>query len=276
MPEEKVNAHDAHDTVLNDLYAKRDEINTAISAILFLKGASPTTPESSGKVFSVTNGGGLIPSNAFFSLGLGDAVKKYLELVQAKRTLPQVVKGLEDGGMPAQKPNTVYAAMRRRESVTGDIMRVGEEWGLKEWFSNIAKPKPAKRTKGKKSKKKTATKKIATKTAEVAAKPTTAEKKVVPITERQEPKQTAAKPIKPIKMVDAVFEILTKADAPLHADVLVEKLKQDYGRNTTNVKSIAASLPDDSTGRFENITGNTWALTMWPESKKIKAATATA
>src|SRR6185503_3767407 len=100
---------------------------------------------------AATNGGA-VPSNAFFGLGIGDAVKKYLELVQAKKTLPQIVKGLEDGGMPSQKPNTVYAAMRRRESVTGDIMRVGEEWGLKEWFSNVnvAKLNPAKPTKNKK------------------------------------------------------------------------------------------------------------------------------
>ncbi|MEN3325863.1 MAG: hypothetical protein V7638_670 [Acidobacteriota bacterium] len=275
MPEENSNAHDA---VLAELYAKRDEIDTAISTILFLKGAGSTTPEASGRRIATANGGA-IPSNAFFGLGIGDAAKKYLELIQAKRTLPQIVKALEDGGMPPQKPNTVYAAMRRRESVTGDIMRVGEEWGLREWFSNIPKPKPAKTTKGRKSKKRSA-KKAASKTPAAITKATTAEKKVVSITERQQPKEAEPPPketktTKPIKNVDAVFEILTKADIPLHADALVEKLKQDYGK-TTNVKSIAASLPDDSTGRFENIGGNTWVLTEWPESKKVKAATATA
>ncbi len=280
MPEEKANAHDE---VLAELYAKRDEIEVAISAILFLKGGSAATPESRGKVFTVTNGGA-IPSDAFFGLGIGDAAKKYLELVRAKRTLPQIVKGLEDGGMPTQKPNTVYAALRRRESVTGDITRFGEEWGLKEWFSNIAKPKTTKTAKGKKSKKKAAKK--ATKASPASAKATTAERKVVPIAERQRPKQTEptasvqkeAKTAKPISNVNAVYEILTKADKPLHAEVLVERLKQDYGNTTTNVKSIAASLPQDSTKRFYNLGGNTWALEIWRGSDRVKpkAATATA
>jgi DNA-directed RNA polymerase delta subunit len=273
MPEEIVSAHDS---VLAELYAKRDEIEAAISAILFLKGAASVTPESGGRRIAAVNGGA-IPSNAFFGLGIGDAAKKYLELIQAKKTLLQIVQALQDGGMPPQKPNTVYAALRRRESVTGDITRAGEEWGLKEWFSNIAKPKANQGKKTKKSKKKKAAKKTSSKTPLETAK-----KGGTSATEPQatkQPKPTTpvrkeVKPAKAISMVNAVYKILTDANLPLHADVLVEKLKQDYGRTTTGVKSIAASLPDDSTQRFVNIGGNTWALTEWPASKKVKAATA--
>lgn len=276
MPEEKVNAHEAHDTVLNELYARRDEIDAAISAILFLKGSSAapsgsSRPESRNRAIA----NGTIPSDAFFGLNIGDAAKKYLEMSRAKRTVPQITKALEDGGMPAQKPNTVYAALRRREVVTGDIMRVGEEWGLKEWFSNVnvAKLNPAKKAKGKRSKKKKTTKKAASKASSTAATPTPApELKVV---KPQESTEKKAPSKKPISNVDAVHEILTAADTPLHAEVLVQKLKDDYGKET-NVRSIASSLPDDSTKRFTNIGGNTWALEKWPESKKVKAAAATA
>ena len=274
MPEEKVNAYDAHDTVLNELYTKRDEIDAAISAILFLKGSGSTAPETS--VRRVASGNGLaIPPNAFFRLGIGDAAKKYLEMVQAKKTLLQIVKALEDGGMPAQKPNTVYAALRRREVVTGDITRVGEEWGLKEWFSNIVTPKPAKNGKGKKSKKKASAKKGASKSVTATAKksaPIAVKTEETKPTTPAEPLRKEAKPAKgkSITVLDAAHEVLTKEDAPLHADELAERINTSYGKNT-NGKSIAATLPGDSTLRFMNIGANTWALMTWPESKRIRA-----
>jgi DNA-directed RNA polymerase delta subunit len=167
----------------------------------------------------------------------------------------------------------VYAALRRRESVTGDIMRVGEEWGLKEWFSNIAKPKAAKAAKRKKTKKKTASKKTASKASVANPKPASAPE--LKIVKSPEQKSDAQANEKPISMVDAVDKILEEADKPLHAGVLVQKLKTDYGKET-NVKSIAASLPQDSVKRFTNIGGNTWVLERWPAPKKVKAATATA
>src|ERR1044071_3971769 len=59
--------------------------------------------------------------------------------------------------MPKLKDNTVYAALRRRESLVGDIVRIGlDEWGLKEWFQNMPALKNGKATtstkKGKKRK----------------------------------------------------------------------------------------------------------------------------
>src|ERR1051326_1306766 len=264
MPEEIVSAHDS---VLAELYAKRDEIDTAISANLFLKGSGATAPETS--VRRVASGNGLaIPPNAFFGLGIGDAAKKYLEMIQAKRTLAQITKALEDGGMHPQRPNTVYAALRRRESVTGDITRVGDEWGLKEWFSNIAKPKAARKAKTKKAQKKSPSKK-AGKASAANAKPTAAPELKIVKPPEQETDTTNQTSGKEISQVDAVHEILEKAEKPLHAKVLVERLKADYGKET-NVKSIAASLPQDGTKRFRNITGNTWVLEKWPESKKVK------
>jgi len=262
MPEEKPNAQIDYDAVLQELYAKRDEMDGAISTILLLKGSGATTPESTSRRVIATNGGS-IPSNAFFGLGIGDAARKYMEMIQAKRTVPQITKALEDGGMPPQKPNTVYAALRRREVMTGDITRVGEEWGLKEWFSNIAKPKATKKGKATKSKKKASKKlgKIASPKQESPSKPEP--------TKAKQPMAESQKADKPISNLNAVHEILTSADKPLHADVLVEKLKADYGKDT-NVKSIAASLPQDATKRFYNVGNNTWALETWRGTSRVK------
>ena len=261
MPE-KDNAPTQYDAVLADLYTKRDEIESAINTILFLQGSGSTATPS-----GVANGGarpsraGVIPSNAFFGMSLVDAAKKYIELSQAKRTLVQIVKGLEEGGMPPQKPGTVYAALRRRESTVGDIMKVGEEWGLKDWFagisiSEVAKAKP---TKGKKGKKKT--RKAA---KAVASKPAKTEPTDTPTVDVPEEKPTKAKPM---SILNAAHAVLEKEGAPLHAEVLTKRINESYGKNT-NLKSIAATLPGDSTGRFDNIGNNTWVLRAWPDEKK--------
>lgn len=263
MPENE-NAPSQYETVLADLYAKRDEIESAINTILFLQGsgssATPTNVSNGG--VRPTRAGGLIPSNAFFGMSLVDAAKKYIELSQAKRTLPQIVKGLEEGGMPPQKANTVYAALRRREGQVGDIMKVGEEWGLKDWFAgiSISETTKAKTTKRKKGKKKTAKKASKASAASVKVEPTD------DIEASPEKKPTTPKE-KPITVLNAAHAILDKEGAPLHAEILAKRINETYGK-TTNAKSIAATLPGDSTKRFEKVGGNTWALFAWPEDKK--------
>ena len=265
MPE-KINAQIV-DAVLEELYAKRNEIDISINTMLLLKASdSIVAPENlggGGIAKPVSNGGG-IASNAFFSMSLVDAAKKCIELKQARLSLQQIVAGLEQGGMPGQKPNTVYAALRRRESTVGDITRVDDLWGLKEWSSGISLGKISKAAKGKKGKKKGA-KKAAKKA--VTSKP----QLVVVETKPEEPQQAK----RSITILDAAYEVLTKEDAPLHAEVLAERVNSGYGKNT-NLKSLAATMPKDSTLRFENLKNNTWALSEWPASKKVKAATATA
>jgi DNA-directed RNA polymerase delta subunit len=260
---EKENAPTQYDAVLADLHAKRDEIESAINTILFLQGsgsAVTSTANANGAVRATR--AGAIPSNAFFGMSLVDAAKKYIELSQAKRTLAQIVKGLEEGGMPPQKRDTVYAALRRRESTVGDVMRVGEEWGLKDWFAGISVGEAAKTktTKSKKGKKKT---KKATKA--VASRPTKTEPTDIPMTA---PEKTSTKDnASDITVRDAAHAVLVKEDAPMHAGTLAERINKGYGK-TTNLKALAASLKDDGQQRFENIGHNTWVLHDWSAEKK--------
>jgi DNA-directed RNA polymerase delta subunit len=247
------NGYIDYDAVLADLEAKREQIDAAISAIQLIRGAGG----GSGGGASVASG--VVASNAFFTMGIGEAARKYLEIVKGKATVQQITKALEQGGMPPLKINTVYAALRRREAVTGDLIRVGEEWGLKEWFSNISLPKPT-RTKGKKK----------PGTAKKAAKKTGSAKTPAAALKAPEP-SASTEPVSPtavaISMVDATEKILTEHDRPVHATALAEELRDKYGKNS-NRDSIRASLPKDAKNRFVNIGGNVWALTAWPESKR--------
>lgn len=160
--------------------------------------------------------------------------------------------------MPPQKPNTVYAALRRRQSMVGDIQKVGEEWGLKDWFAgiSIAEAEKAKPTKSKKRKKKA--KKASKASAAVATEPAS---EVAP------PEKKAAPKTKPISILNAAHAILDKEGAPLHANMLAERINAEYGHHTSG-KSLAATLPGDSTKRFDNIGNNTWVLAAWPDEKK--------
>ena len=266
MPE-KESTPTQYEAVLADLYAKRDEIESAINTILFLQGSgSAAAPTANANGAVRASRAGVIPSNAFFGMSLVDAAKKYIELSQAKRTLGQIVSGLEEGGMPPQKRDTVYAALRRRESTVGDIMKVGEEWGLKDWFAGIsigdaAKAKVVKSKKGKKKSGKKARKRaavVATPEATETAKPA----------ESSKPKSAPATPIKTkVSILNGAHAVLEREGAPLHANVLADRINAEYGHHT-NAKSIAATLPGDSTKRFDNIGNNTWVIRAWPDEKK--------
>jgi hypothetical protein len=120
--------------VLADLEEKKAKIEAAIEGIKVMLGHSVTGP--------ILNGGGSaradsIPSDAFFGMSIVDAAKKYLRMVKSKRTTADIVAALERGGITHSSKNftnTVYAGLFRDEKQGGDIVRVGKDWGLAEWY----------------------------------------------------------------------------------------------------------------------------------------------
>jgi hypothetical protein len=203
--------------------------------------ASATAPSGAG-VVSLDR----IPSHAFLKLSIGDATKKLLDMVKSKLTLPQIMQSLEKGGLPPAKHSTVYAVLRRRESQVGDILRMGEEWGLTEWYPN--NPNLRKRTpdKGssKKGKKKAAKKK--------AARPTVAA--LAPNDDPSHSRELA------MSKADALEEILKSyGGQSVHAKVLAVTLEQDYGKAANN-RTVAAAMYQDPKKRFRNLGENTWEL----------------
>jgi DNA-directed RNA polymerase delta subunit len=245
---ESTNGYVDYDAVLADLQAKRDQIDAAIAAINLIRGSSP------GASLSPSMSPRSIPPNAFFTMGIGEAARKYLEMVKGKQTVGQITKALEQGGMPPLKPNTVYAALRRREAVNKDIIRLGEEWGLKEWFSNVALPKsPKARVIKHKPKAK----------SKPGSAPAREAKPQPPDSQGSGASGGGARGgSASISVVDAVEKIITEAGKPVHASVLVDGLRK-YGKTNTNINSIRASLPKDSRKRFENVGNNTWGLVAW-------------
>lgn len=152
-----------YESVLADLQVRRDQIDAAIEAIRLIMGAgaeiSNGTSSSGQRPISPQN----VPAGAFHRLSIVDATKKYLDMVKSKQPTPQILKALELGGLPPTKYNTLYAVLRRRQSQVGDIVKMGDEWGLTEWYPNNpnikrqaaegkGSPKKRKAKKGKKTK----------------------------------------------------------------------------------------------------------------------------
>ena len=227
-----------YNAVLADLEARKAQIESAIAAVKNIVASSGGGHDGSSEgVISPEN----IPVGAFLRLSIADATKKFLDMVKTKQSIPQIVQALERGGLPRPKNNTVYSVLRRRESGIGDIIRVGDEWALGEWYPNnpnLRKRTPEAVTK-KKAKKKTGKKKVARASVVASTTPT-------------------------ITILDGAEKILMEMGRELHAKAIADRLNTDFGKNTT-AASVAGSLVQDSKGRFKNLGDNIWDLVERPE-----------
>ena len=100
---------------------------------------------SSGAASPVGSGpGGGVKPGAFLKMSIPDATKKLLEAKRAKLSTQDVIDGLEQGGLPRGKYNTVYSILARRQKQVGDIINFKGDWALAEWYPNYrAKAKGA-------------------------------------------------------------------------------------------------------------------------------------
>ena len=136
---------DPYEAVLADLRAQRDQIDQMITSLERLRSmkaggqalgnlTTPTPAQNSAVATSVESG-------AFFGMTIPDAVKKLLQIKKKNLTNPELIEGLEAGGMVMRsenKVNTVNSVLLRRFEKAGDIVRVKRGlWGLKEWHPNI-------------------------------------------------------------------------------------------------------------------------------------------
>jgi len=130
-----------YEAVLADLRAKRDELDRTIATLEALAGLS-TGPTIAARADSMQD----IQTDAFFSMSIPDAVKKYLAIVKKKQNTTDITKALERGGLQHTSKNfytTVYAILTRMEA-RGDVAKIGTEWGLAEWYPGMRKDRPAK------------------------------------------------------------------------------------------------------------------------------------
>lgn len=118
-----------YEQVLADLKARRAQLDSAIAAIEQMIGGITSAVPGVKTAESID-----IAEDAFHGMSIADATKKYLSMVKRKRSTKEIMEALEDGGLPSSAYNTVYAVLRRREEQVGDIVKVGNDWGLAEWY----------------------------------------------------------------------------------------------------------------------------------------------
>ncbi len=259
------NANINYSAVLADLESRKAELESAIAAIKTILAAGGGIVNG-----GVGDGGAINPENipvgAFLTLSIADAVKKYLDMVKTKQNVPQILRALERGGLPPAKQNTVYAVLRRRESTVGDIIRMGDEWALSEWYPNnpnLRKRTPA-NTRAKENPKKAAPakkKKISTTKPKVASPKKAASPKGHPDVEPPVPSPsdlaTAFTPT--LSTPDLMEELLITAGRPLDSKVISERLNTQFGKNT-NPGFLKSLLAHDKQKRFVNVSDNIWDL----------------
>lgn len=144
MPEQPTGGH--LENTLADLKVRRTKLDAAIAAIEELLGVAPSaaanvaTPSE-----SMVNG--QISSDAFFGMSIPDAVKKYLRMVRRKQPTLVIARALEGGGFQHSSkyfPNTVRTALGRMD----EVVQVGKEWGLAEWYPGLRKSTKAAKDEG--------------------------------------------------------------------------------------------------------------------------------
>ena len=139
-----------YEAVLGDLEAKKAAIDAAIMGIRqMLSLAAQAVP-------GTINGRGpsepqALESDTFFGQSLGEAAKKFLRITKRKQSATTIAKALEAGGIQHTSkylPNTVRTSLIRLAE-NGEVVQVGKEWGLAEWYPGRRKgrkesePEPA-------------------------------------------------------------------------------------------------------------------------------------
>lgn len=147
-----------YEAVLEDLRAKRDELNTAIAAIerLVRGGASPKDSATNGEGASgsppadgveevaVPIESKQLREDTFFGLSATAAAKRYLGMVKRPVLTQELVEALKKGGYLTNAANfysNLYTTLKR----SPDFTNLGKgKWGLSEWYPN----RPRKKAKG--------------------------------------------------------------------------------------------------------------------------------
>jgi hypothetical protein len=131
--------------ILANMESKRSALEAAINSLRAAMAAGALGVTASGEVIPVTgipspssgHHGIDIPNGAFHGKTVTEAIKAYLGTIKKKQKTRQIVEALKKGGIESSSDkflNIVYNALSRMQTVTGEVVKVGTEWGLSEWF----------------------------------------------------------------------------------------------------------------------------------------------
>lgn len=149
-----------YQAVLDDLYAKRAQIDAAIDGIRAVAALSGTPLEDQGEASSPSSApaqkatrspatppaSGLagIANDTFFGLSTSEAVRKFLAMMKRPQSPRAIADAMVAGGqvhaVDAEVGYTnTYTALRRLLKAGVVVQIKSGDWGLSEWYSN--KPK---------------------------------------------------------------------------------------------------------------------------------------
>jgi len=148
MAEEPIN----YERVIADLEARRTAFNAAIDASIqnlrtvLAFGSAPvggvvlTGVQAKGGTGTVTapiyTGAAPTP-DTFFGLSIAEAAIRWLSIVKKQQTTREIVDGLEAANYHHTSQNfinTVNTALYRRERDEADVVKIGRNWALAEWY----------------------------------------------------------------------------------------------------------------------------------------------
>ena len=124
-----------YDAILADLEQKKVAIEAAIAGIKLLKGQGLSGPIPGMPDMTALQGA--IPTDYFFGMGIADAARKYLAAVKRPKSTREIASALQDGGMTHTSKNfikTVSTILSQKNQQDGDIIKVGDGWGLAAWY----------------------------------------------------------------------------------------------------------------------------------------------
>ncbi len=126
--------------IIADLEAKRAALDNAITSLRALAGLDTIgNADRLTATFAMpfaASGAGEIPDGAFHGKTIPDAIRLYLELMRKKQTAREISDGLKKGGMETTSKwfdKIVYATLDRLKKAR-EVVRIGSEWGLPQWY----------------------------------------------------------------------------------------------------------------------------------------------
>jgi hypothetical protein len=135
-------SREMYEKALADMKADRGKLDDAISAMERLLGIEGAPPSDSAPNSSISRPDTTLRADTFFGMGIVPAAKKYLRMKREPLTTAQLRAGLEAGGLKHTSKdftNTLGAVLYRDAEKTGELVRVKNTWGLKEWYPGLRK-----------------------------------------------------------------------------------------------------------------------------------------
>lgn len=136
-----------YERVIADLEAKRAAFNSAIDSaisgirhvLVAISGLSPSPANVGGAHVPGTAvvGQPSLTPDTFFGLGIAEAAIKYLQVVKRQQTSREITDALEAAHYHHTSQNfmnTVNTALYRRSRDEGDVIKIGRNWALSEWY----------------------------------------------------------------------------------------------------------------------------------------------